>query len=118
MADPNKKAEFERCSQPITDDLIKHLRSLVPRDWRIAMLQIDVSFSPMNGMRSAKHRLWNPLTDAEIGDFPEALFQTTTALHSVFAKYQQSWTRCLVLYSLDPRGGIECVINYHYASPT
>jgi hypothetical protein len=91
---------------------------LVPRDWRIAMLQLDVSFSPINGARSIKHRLWNPLTDGEIRDFPEALFQTTTVLHAVFAEYQQAWTRCLVLYRLDPRGGVACEINYHYGRPT
>lgn len=118
MADPNKAAEFERRSRPISDNLINDLRRVVPPDWRIAMLQLDVSFSPATGMRSTKHRLWNPLTDAEVRDFPETLFQTTTALHAIFAEYQQAWTRCLVLYRLDPRGAVECEINYHYGLPT
>jgi len=117
MADPNKSAEFHRRSQPLTDELIKQLRSLVPRHWRIALLQLDVSFSPFTEARAIKHRLWNPLTGAEVRDFPEALFQTTTSLHAIFAEYQQAWTRCLLLYRLDPRGGVECEINYHYAHP-
>ncbi len=115
MPDPKKNAEFQRRSQPITDDLVKHLQGLVPAGWRIAMLQLDVSFSPINGMRSIKHRLWNPLTDIEICDFPEALFQTTTALHTVFTEYHQAWTRCLVRLCPSPRGGVGCEFNYHYA---
>ncbi len=115
MADPNKSLEFQNRSQRFTDELINHLRTLVPREWQIATLQLDVSFSPFNGTRSIKHRLWNPLTDGEIRDFPETLFQTTTALHAVFAEYQQDWKRCLVLFRRDPGGGIECEFNYHYA---
>lgn len=82
------------------------------------MLQLDVSFSPATGVRSTKRRLWNPLTDSEVRDFPEGLFQTTPALHAVFSEYQQAWTRCLVLFRLDSRGGAECEINYHYGLPT
>ena len=117
MANPNSKVEFQQRIQPITDDLIRHLRGMVPRDWRIAMLQLDVSFSPLNGTRSTRHRLWNPLTDAEVHDFPEALFHNTSALHAVFTEFHQVWTRCLVQIRPNSRGGNECEINYHYARP-
>jgi hypothetical protein len=111
-----RSPEFESRMRPVQDQTFRILQALIPGDWRIAMLQLDVALSPLHGTRSIRHRLWNPLTDAEIRDFPEALFQTTTDMHSVFSEYGQAWVRCLIFYRLGPAGGIQVETHYRYAT--
>jgi hypothetical protein len=109
-----RSPDFEGRSRPIEDQLIRHLQALIPRDWQLAMFQLDVTLSPTHGTRSIRHRLWNPVTDAEIRDFPEALFQTTSDLHLVFSEYGQAWVRCLMFYRSDPAGGLQIETHYRY----
>ena len=114
MHDP-RQADFESRSRPFRDQLVRHLQALVPRDWRLAMLQLDVTLSPVHGARSITHRLWDPVTDAEIRDFPEALFQTTADLHSICSEYGQAWVRALMFYRTNPEGGFQIETHYRYA---
>jgi hypothetical protein len=107
-------ADFERLSRPVSDRLIKQLQALIPRTWPVAMLQLDVTLSAATGARSIKHRLWNPVSDAEFRDFPEEFFQTTTELHSIFSEYGQPWVRSLTFYQTSPKGGIQIETHYRY----
>ena len=116
MADPKKSAEFQQRSRPIVDEVVKRICSCVPKDWRLAMLQLDVSYSPVTERRSIKHRLWNPLTDQEVCDFPGTLFQATNALHTIFVEYDQPWGRCLFSFSFAGEGR-NYQIDYHYGPP-
>ncbi len=117
MFDPKQMEEFHRRSGPFGDSMVKLIQELAPSHWPLFMLRLDVAFSPINGVRSIKHWLWNPLNDQEISDFPAALFETTTALHATHAEFHQPWTRCLVILRRQPPSGYDCSISFFNANP-
>ena len=80
------------------------------------MLQLDAGTSEIAGARAVKHRLWDPLTNQEIQDFPERFFEVTTCLHAVFSMHGQAWDRCVIIARRDGKR-VKCETHYYYGGP-
>ncbi len=91
------------------------LQPCIPRGWQTAELHLDVAYSELTRVRSVKHRLYNPATDEEVLDFPEALFQATTGLHAIFTEYGQAWKSCVLPLTFNSGGAlVRSVSNFQY----
>lgn len=111
--DPEKRQAFETECDQIVDQIVRHLLALTEGQWQILQLQLDAVLHP-GGARSIQHRLWNPLTDETITDFPESLFAETNRLHDHFARHDQSWSRCLFTLRGQSGGQFSCTVDYYY----
>jgi hypothetical protein len=108
--------DFLQQSQALSDELLEHLRALIPAGWALAILRLDVGLSALACARAVKHRLWNPLTDQQVEDFPERFFEVTTCLHAVFSMHGKAWSRCLIVCRRDGER-VQCDTHYHYGKP-
>ena len=101
MTSHEKHMEFHRRNDETMKRLLAILPACIPRGWRRALLELEATRSLLTGRLAVRHRLTNPETQESMADFPEALFETTTALHQVFAEYQQGWKRASFTLTLD-----------------
>jgi hypothetical protein len=111
--DPAQRQKFEADCDRLIDEIIHHLFKLTASRWRTVQFQLDAVLHP-GGARSIQHRLWNPLTDESITDFPEELFNDTNRLHGLFQRHGQCWSRCLFTVRPQPGGKFDCTVDYHY----
>ena len=119
MVDPKKQLEFHEKQSVALDALLREIAACVPRGWRIAVLGLDVAYSPHTKVRSIKHRLRNPVTNAEVRTFPQSLFHAATALHIVFTEYGQAWIHGAFTLTYDSKGRMrERKANYKYGHVT
>lgn len=115
MVDPVKHAEFHERQQSAMNAVLVHASACGPRGWRTATLQLDAAFSPFSNKRSIRHQLHNPDSNMQVTAFSEALFQATTALHTVFAQYQEAWVRATLTMTFDTAGRLcGSVTKYYY----
>lgn len=91
------------------------LRPTIPANWREARLELEARYSPMTQTRAIQHRLTNPITSEELQDFPDRLFDASTALHTVFTQYDQAWKRAVIELTYHANGSFrQHKANYTY----
>lgn len=107
--------EFHERQTAAMQQLIDALCLTIPKNWRQARLELEVSYSPFTQTRAIQHRLTNPITSEGIGDFPHSLFAASTALHVVFTEYEQAWKRAVIELAYDTNGRFrQSKANYTY----
>ena len=107
--------EFHKRQAEAMDRLTDTLLPAIPRHWRHAQLELDVHYSPVTKIRAIHHRLTNPTTGEDAGDFPPDLFGASTALHMVFTEYEQAWKRAIIELTFHENGSFrQRKANYTY----
>jgi hypothetical protein len=104
--DAGKHSDFHERSQAVMDEVQECARACVPTGWMSATLELKVSGHPSFGPLAIHHRLTNPETGAEVDDFTEDLFSSTSKLHPVFRHFGENWSQCVVWMKLNETGQI------------
>jgi hypothetical protein len=103
---PGNHFEFHEQSQAAKQQVFDNARTCIPAGWMAATLELKVTGIRGFGPLVIHHRLTNPATGEEAGDFTRELFDSTSNLHPIFSDHAQEWTGCVISMELDGTGQI------------